>query len=63
MKTILFIIAIGCNILIGCYHGNEDGKAPYSNYDTTKPMENLNSPNPDSTSNTQLKDNAIDKNR
>jgi hypothetical protein len=60
MKTILFILALACNILIGCYHGNEDGKEPYSNYDTTKPVENLNSP--DSITDLQLKDNAIDKN-
>ncbi len=60
MKRILFILGLGGNILLSCYHGNDDGKEPYSNYDTTKPTEHINTP--DSITNSQLKDNAIDKN-
>jgi len=45
-KTILFILGLGCNILLSCYDGGiKDNKQPvgYSNYDTTKPMEHINS--------------------
>jgi hypothetical protein len=61
MKTILFVFALACNILISCYHGTEDGKEAYSNYDTTKPTEHINTQD-SNINNSTLKDNAIDKN-